>query len=88
MTAVRELSGLRRDHPRLFLTPGRLQALQKGILGDTFLEELTKALFRQADTLLEREAVEFRIVGPRMLERCQELLRCGGISSLECRSLS
>ena len=75
MTEVTELSGLRRDHPRLFLTPGRLEALRTGILGDTFLEELKKALFRQADTLLEREAVEFRIVGPRMLERCQELLR-------------
>jgi hypothetical protein len=75
MMEVRELSSLRRDHPRLFLTPGRLEALQKGILGDTFLEKLKEALFRQADTLLEREAVEFRIVGPRMLERCQELLR-------------
>src|SRR5215472_7728377 len=85
MTAVRELSSLRRDHPRLFLTPGRLEALEKGIPGDPFLEELKKALFQQADTLLEREAVEFRIVGPRMLERCQELLRRVSALSLAFR---
>jgi hypothetical protein len=85
MTVLRELCSLGHDHPRLFLTPGRLEALEKGILGDTFLEELTKALFRQADTLLELEAVEFRIVGPRMLERCQELLRRVSALSLAFR---
>jgi Heparinase II/III-like protein len=85
MTVVRELSSLRPDHPRLFLTPGRLEALQKGTLGEPFLEELKEALFRQADTLLEREAVEFRIVGPRMLERCQELLRRVSVLSLAFR---
>jgi hypothetical protein len=85
MTVVRVLSSLRRDHPRLFLTPGRLAALQKGILEDTFLKELKEALLRQADTLLERDAVEFRIVGPRMLERCQELLRRVSTLSLAFR---
>jgi Heparinase II/III-like protein len=85
MTVVRELSSLRRDHPRLFLTPGRLAALQKGILEDRFLKELKEALLRQADVLLERDAVEFRIVGPRMLERCQELLRRVSTLSLAFR---
>src|SRR5271170_8203170 len=72
---VRELSSLRRDHPRLFLTRERLERLQQGDTGDAFLAGLNEALFRQAEALLPREAVEFRIVGPRMLERCQEVLR-------------
>jgi hypothetical protein len=75
MRTGRELSSLRRDHPRLSLTSERLQRLQKGIPGDTFLPELKEALFRLADALLQRDATEFRIVGPRMLERCQEILR-------------
>jgi hypothetical protein len=75
MTAAREFSSLRRAHPRLFLTPERLHRLQNGIPEDTFLPELKEALFRLADALIQRETIEFRIVGPRMLERCQEILR-------------
>jgi hypothetical protein len=75
MTGVKALASLHRGHPRLFLTPERLEGLQQGVHGDAFLAELKQALFRQADALLQREAVEFRIVEPRMLEPCQRVLR-------------
>jgi Heparinase II/III-like protein len=85
MTAVRALASLHRDHPRLFLTPERLERLQQGVHGDAFLAGLKGALFRQADALLEREVIEFRIVGPRMLERCQEVLRRAATLALAFR---
>jgi hypothetical protein len=75
MTARDALVLLNRGHPRLFLSPRRLEALQPGASGDVFLAELREAMFRQADSLLECEATEFRIVGPRMLERSQQVFR-------------
>lgn len=67
------LTTLDRSHPRLFLTPQRLEMLQPGGSGDAFLASLREALFRRADSLLECEATEFWIVGPRMLERSQQV---------------
>jgi len=75
MTSANALASLKRDHPRSFLTTERLELLQRDVSGDEFLTGLKEALFRQADAVLQREPVEFRIVGPRMLERCQEVLR-------------
>jgi hypothetical protein len=74
LTAHGTLSLLKRSHPRLFLSPQRLETLQHGAFGDMFLAGLREALLRQADSLLECEATEFRIVGPRMLERSQQVL--------------
>jgi hypothetical protein len=75
MTARDALVSLNPSHPRLFLNSRRLEALEPGASGDAFLAELREALLRQADALLECEAAEFRIVGPRMLERSQQVLR-------------
>ncbi len=60
-------------HPRLFLDPNRLHRLQSGLQNDPVLESLKRRLFRQADALLNEPATEFRIVGPRMLERAQQV---------------
>ncbi len=74
MTAHSALSLLNPSHPRLFLSPGHLEMLQPGASGDPFLARLTEALFRRADSLLHSEPTEFRIIGPRMLERSQQVL--------------
>jgi hypothetical protein len=42
---------------------------------DSILTALKSSLLEQADRLLELEATEFRITGPRMLENCQQVLR-------------
>ncbi len=61
-------------HPRLFLDSNRLFRLQSAQPTDALLENLKGRLFRQADALLLEPATEFRIVGPRMLERAQQVL--------------
>ncbi len=60
-------------HPRLFLDPNRLFTLRCGQRTDAVLEALKERLFRQADALLNEPTTEFLIVGPRMLERAQEV---------------
>jgi len=75
MTAQNALSSLNPKHPRLFLSRQRLEMLQHGTLGDPSLAALTRSLLREADSLLDARPTEFRIVGPRMLERSQEVLR-------------
>jgi hypothetical protein len=49
-----------------------MKVLQAG--ADTTLTSLKTSLLQQADRLLELEATKFRIVGPRMLVRCQQVL--------------
>lgn len=61
-------------HPRLFLDPNRLIRLKSAQQSDVVLEDLKGRLFLQADTLLNDPTTEFRIVGPRMLERAQQVL--------------
>jgi hypothetical protein len=75
MTARNALSSLNPKHPRLFLSHQRLDMLQRGTPEDPFLAALTRSLLREADSLLDAQPTEFRIVGPRMLERSQEVLR-------------
>jgi len=75
MNARNALSSLNPKHPRLFLSHQRLDMLQSGIPGDPFFAALARSLLREADSLLDAQPTEFRIVGPRMLERSQEVLR-------------
>ncbi len=67
------LPALAAKHPRLFLNQDRLFRLQSGLETDAVFENLKGRLFRQADALLNEPATEFRIVGPRMLERAQQI---------------
>jgi len=74
MTPGDPLGSLDPSHPRLFLTSERRKALAAGGR-DSRLTELKTWLLEEADRLLELEATEFCIVGPRMLKNCQQLLR-------------
>jgi heparinase II/III-like protein len=74
MTSRNLISSLNRRHPRLFLNPQRLEMLERADSGDRLLADLKAALFRQADTLLDSATTDFQIIGPRMLERCQQVL--------------
>jgi hypothetical protein len=62
------------DHPRLYLTPVGLAELQKQAQTDPVLADLTARLLVDAGLILAQEVTEFRIVGPRMLARCQQIL--------------
>ena len=68
------LQNLSENHPRLFLTEERLEMLERRS-ADRALVALSTSLVREADRLLETEPTEFRIVGPRMLESCQQVGR-------------
>lgn len=65
---------LSKNHPRLFLTAERIEMLERSSR-DHMLGALKASLLRESDALLETEATEFRIVGPRMLESCQQIWR-------------
>jgi len=65
---------LSKNHPRLFLTKERIEMLERRS-ADSALVALRTSLLREADALLETEPTEFRIVGPRMLESCQQVGR-------------
>ncbi|MGA9062855.1 MAG: hypothetical protein WB341_14470, partial [Terracidiphilus sp.] len=73
MSAV-DLSSLNVRHPRLFLNSERFSRLQGETAGNAVLGKLRAALLRQADRILRLDPMEFRISGPRMLERCQQIL--------------
>ena len=62
------------SHPRLCLTEERFETLERRS-ADSALVALRTSLAREADVLLETEPTEFKIVGPRMLERCQQIWR-------------
>ncbi len=61
-------------HPRLFLDLNRLRRLKSGQQSYVVLENLKERFFHQANALLNEPTTEFRIVGPRMLERAQQVL--------------
>jgi Heparinase II/III-like protein len=61
-------------YPRLFLDSDRLSRLKSLQQTDAVFDNLARRLFRQAGTLLKEPPTEFRIVGPRMLERAQQVL--------------
>lgn len=65
---------LSENHPRLFLTGERIEMLERSS-ADQALAALKTSLLVGADVLLETEPTEFRIVGPRMLEGCQQVWR-------------
>ena len=68
------LQNLSENRPRLFLTEERIEMLERRS-ADPRLVALRTSLVREADILLEKEPTEFRIVGPRMLENCQQIGR-------------
>ena len=68
------LESLSENHPRLFLTEERIETLERRS-ADPLLVALRTSLLLEADALLDTQPTEFRIVGPRMLESCQQIGR-------------
>jgi len=69
------LKTLRPGHPRLFLVPETLQRLRAGVQGDPAMKEMFGKLRAEADKTLAAPTVEYKIVGPRLLDqsrRCKE----------------
>ena len=62
---------LRTGHPRLFLTPQTLERLRADVKTDPGLHWPHGVHTALAKALLVEAPVEFKIVGPRMLEHCQ-----------------
>lgn len=62
------------QHPKLFITSQRIEELQRNAQTDQVLAGLIKRLLVEADRLIDQEPTEFRIVGPRMLARSQQVL--------------
>ena len=67
-------SKLSQNHPRLFLTAKRVRMLEGGS-ADNALASLKTTVLLEAEALLQTEPSEFKIVGPRMLETCQQVFR-------------
>lgn len=62
------LSGLRPNHPRLFLTPERLQAIQLQAKTDPIFAELIELIKKDAEAMLTKPVVKYEIPdGKRLL---------------------
>ncbi|MEW6072836.1 MAG: heparinase II/III family protein [Planctomycetota bacterium] len=61
------LTGLRPDHPRLFLDAERLAALRAAAAGDPCLAKAQDDVIARAGELLEAPPLRHQLVGPRLL---------------------
>jgi hypothetical protein len=74
------LTGLKTEHPRIYLTPGRISALLKSSRNDAVLRRLIEAVAAESDRILDEPPAGFHVIGPRMLKQSQLIVR--RISSL------
>jgi hypothetical protein len=65
---------LKTGHPRLYISPERLNDLAEHEEKDIFFQLLKEGLIKKADRIMHEKPVEFKITGPRMLKNCQEIL--------------
>jgi hypothetical protein len=65
---------LKTGHPRLYISPERLNELAELEEKDIFFQLLKEGLIKKADRIMHQKPVEFKITGPRMLKNCQEIL--------------
>ena len=68
------LSTLRADHPRLILTDGDLTSLRVLLETDAQLQGLVQRLVAEANDLLEKPTVEYKLIGPRLLSQSRACL--------------
>jgi hypothetical protein len=61
------LDTLRPSHPRLMLHDERLKALKEAATTDPVLQRYVEQLKKLADTALEKEPLEHKLTGPRLL---------------------
>jgi hypothetical protein len=62
-----------KDHPRLFISPERISELKLLSQEDKTLAALIGGLIQRADLFIDQPVLEFKIIGPRMLNRCQQI---------------
>lgn len=68
------LPSLKRDHPRLMLTPARLRDLREDAADDALRARLRRELRGIADGMLTEPAVRYERVGPRLLAQSRKCL--------------
>jgi len=69
------LKTLRPGHPRVAITPESLKALRAGVQADPGMREIFERVRSEADRIIGQNTVEYKIVGPRLLDqsrRCKE----------------
>lgn len=66
-------SSLKKEHPRLFISSERIQELEALAKQDKMLAGLIDGLIERADMFIGQPTLEFKIIGPRMLNRCQQI---------------
>lgn len=69
------LKTLKTEHPRLFISPEKMDDLRALINKDPFVKKAVKNLFEQADGMLSEPPVEFKIIGPRLLQQSRRCLQ-------------
>jgi len=68
------LKTLDRGHPRLFLKDADLAALKERAKTDPVLQKCVNDVIRQADRYVGRDPVEYRLIGPRLLQVSRDCL--------------
>ncbi len=71
--------GLRREHPRLILTPGSLDSLRNALATDPTLGSYYAGIQQRADELLRAPVLKRELTGRRLLFVSREALRRSGI---------
>jgi len=66
-------SFLKDEHPRLFINSERIKELKKLAESDQMLKGLIDGLIERANGFIGEPVCEFKIIGPRMLNRCQQI---------------
>ncbi len=69
------LTRLRRRHPRIWLTPERLQELRSQAERDSVLRQWIERIVADAERGLRQSPPEYKLVGPRLLYVSREYLR-------------
>jgi len=65
---------IKNEHPRLYINTEKINYLKNLITNDPFLSKLADALSKNADEMIQQSPTEFKIIGPRMLKNCQQIL--------------
>ena len=72
--ATKVLETLEPGHPRLFLKEADLAALRARAKTDPVLQKCVNDVIRQADRYVGRDPVEYRLIGPRLLQVSRDCL--------------
>ena len=68
------LATLRQPHPRLIALDSDIARIRNLIATDPLAKDSYNALRRQADDLLKQPPVEYKLIGPRLLDKSRTAL--------------